>query len=319
MRGKSAVAVSGSSALYRPPATTTMIARQDEPRALRLLLAQRLIYNRAKRWSFLRWIGFSVIGLAAPVLTIIAPQLAVLVAGVAGIWIFLSRTWFAAREQTEAAKAAQVQELFDQFIFGMPEQVTRVPSASLEEISSIVGDDQSVQKGVERQKLRGWYPFDRRLPGLEAIAIAQRSNAGYAERLLTVNANIWLGTAVLWAAAALTVGIVVRLTLPTFLLGVAFPLLPALLVVWDHHQANRRAGQLRRAMADDIEKSVRGQTERNLAPEDLLLWQSRLYELRRSSPQIPNLVYRRRREQNERAMTAAAAELAAAALGRLSR
>jgi hypothetical protein len=69
-------------------------------------------------------------------------------------------------------------------------------------------------------------------------------------------------------------------------------------------------------MADDIERSVRGQAERELAPEDLLLWQDRLYELRRRSPQVPNLVYKRARDRNEQAMGAAAAELAAVALSR---
>ena len=52
--------------VYRPPTTVSMIDGQNEVRALRLLLAQRKLYSRAKRWSFLRWIGFSVIGVAAP-------------------------------------------------------------------------------------------------------------------------------------------------------------------------------------------------------------------------------------------------------------
>jgi hypothetical protein len=78
----------------------------------------------------------------------------------------------------------------------------------------------------------------------------------------------------------------------------------------------KRAGGVRRSMADDIERSVRGQAERELAPEDLLLWQDRLYELRRRSPQVPNLVYKRTRDRNEQAMGAAAAELAAVALRR---
>jgi type I restriction enzyme, R subunit len=65
-----------------------------------------------------------------------------------------------------------------------------------------------------------------------------------------------------------------------------------------------------------IERFIRGQAERALAPEDLLLWQDQLYELRRESPQIPNLVYKRTRERNEQAMNKAAAELADAALSR---
>jgi hypothetical protein len=293
-----------------------MIARQDEMRALRLLLAQRKLYSRAKRWSFLRWIGFSVIGVAAPIVTVIVPQASVAVGALAGIWIFLSRTWFSSVERGLAAKAADIQEQFDQMVFGMPDQITRVPSASMEEISVLVGDDQSVASQVQKESLKGWYPFDSRLDGAIAIAIAQRANAAYSERLLNANATVWLVTTLLWSGAAVIASLIVGLTLPAFLLGVALPLLPALLDVWDQYRSTKRAGEVRRSMADNIERFVRGQAERQLAPEDLLLWQDQLYELRRKSPQIPNLLYKGTRERNEQAMNKAAAELADAALTR---
>ena len=293
-----------------------MSNKQDELPALRLLLAQRKLYSRAKRWSFLRWIGFSTIGVAAPILTVITPNASVGVGALAGVWIFLSRTWCSSVEQGLAAKAADIQEQFDQMVFGMPEQVTRVPGASMEEISGLVGEDDSVLAQVAEERLKGWYPFDSRLDGAVAIAIAQRANAAYAERLLNANANLWLATTLLWYGAAVIVSLIVGLTLPAFLLGVALPLLPALLDVWEQYRSTKHAGDVRRSMADDIERFVRGQAERQLAPEDLLLWQDQLYELRRRSPQIPNLVYRRARNRNERAMNAAAAELADAALRR---
>ena len=48
-----------------------MLAKQDERDALRLLIAQRRLYRRAKRWLGLRWFGMLVIGLAAPVVAVI--------------------------------------------------------------------------------------------------------------------------------------------------------------------------------------------------------------------------------------------------------
>jgi predicted pore-forming effector associated with SMODS systems len=293
-----------------------MIARQNQLGALRLLLAQRKLYSRAKRWSFLRWIGFSVIGIAAPILTMITPKASVVVGALAGVWIFLSRTWFTSMEHVLAAKAADLQERFDQMVFDMPDQVTRTPTASMEEISELVGDDQSVLDQVQKERLERWYPFDSRLEGVVAIAIAQRANAAYSERLLNANANVWLATTLLWSGAAVISSLVVGLTLPAFLLGVALPLLPALLDVWEQYRTTKRAGDVRRSMADDIERFVRRQDERQVAPEDLLLWQDQLYELRRRSPQVPNLVYKRGRKRNEQAMNAAAAELTDAALRR---
>ena len=134
--------------------------------------------------------------------------------------------------------------------------------------------------------------------------------------MLNANANVWLVTTLAWSGAAVISSLVVGLTLPQFLLGVALPLLPALLDVWEQFLSTKRAGAVRRAMADDIEKAIRGRNDREIAPEDLLVWQDQTYELRRSSPQVPNLVYKRARDRNERAMKTAAAELADVALRR---
>ncbi|MEU8329860.1 S-4TM family putative pore-forming effector [Micromonospora sp. NPDC048839] len=299
--------------VYRPRATSSMLIAQDDLRALRLLVAQRRLYNRAKRWSFLRWVGFSIIGVAAPILTVIVPKASVMVGALAGVWIFLSRTWFSGAEQRLAAKAAGIQEQFDQLVFGMPE-VTRAPSATMEEVATLVGDDAAVVGQAEKEALKGWYPFDDRLDGMFSIAIAQRANAAYSERLLNANAQAWISATLLWVGVAVIAGLMVGLSLPSFLLGVALPLLPALLDVWEQYRSTKRAGAIRRSMAEDIERFVRGQAKRGMAPEDLLLWQDRLYELRRGSPQVPNLVYKRTRARNEQAMKAAAAELADAAL-----
>jgi uncharacterized membrane protein len=299
---------------YTPPSASQIKQAQNTPEALRLLLAQRRLYDRAKRWSYLRWVGFSLIGVIAPVMTVFAPKVAVGVGAIAGIWIFLSRTVFNSNEQSLAAKGAGVQEDFDLLVFDMPELGTRVPAATLEEVADLAGPDATVQQRAGAEKLKDWYPVDTRLNGLDAIAIAQRANAAYSERLLNSNANVWLAVTVVWAIASIAVSIGVDLSLETFLLGVALPLLPALLDVWEQWRHTRRAGATRRAMAYDIEKYIRGQGEHPMSPADLSVWQDQLYELRRRAPQVPNLVYRRARSRNERAMHAAAGDLTRAAI-----
>ena len=49
---------------YEPPASATIKERQNEPDALRLLIAQRRLYRKAKRWLGIRWIGMVIIGIA---------------------------------------------------------------------------------------------------------------------------------------------------------------------------------------------------------------------------------------------------------------
>ncbi|MFI2636989.1 S-4TM family putative pore-forming effector, partial [Streptomyces collinus] len=57
----------GSTDQYEPPITSTMARQQNEIDSLRLLVAQRSLYAKAKRWMGGRWIGMSVIAIAAPI------------------------------------------------------------------------------------------------------------------------------------------------------------------------------------------------------------------------------------------------------------
>jgi len=95
---------------YTPPSSAEMRKRQDEDEALRLLIAQRRLYRRAKRWLGLRWFGMVVIGLGAPVVSVTEPDLAVVAGAVAGLWIFLGRTALIFAQTATGAKAAAIQE-----------------------------------------------------------------------------------------------------------------------------------------------------------------------------------------------------------------
>jgi SMODS-associating 4TM effector domain len=303
---------------FTPPDTATIAETQDSLPALRLLLGQRRLYSRAKRWSFLRWLGFSILGVAAPLVAVFIPSFAVVVGAVAGGWIFLSRTLFSSLEASREAKAASIQEDFDLLVFGMPEIATRDPRATPEELADLVGPDDELPAAAASESLTGWYPLDPALDGQTSIAIAQRANAAYAERLQTLNANCWLAVVGIWVVAALALSFFKRVELVTFMLGVVLPILPAALDVLDQWRQARAAAADRRSMATDIEDAIRGTGGRELSKDDLLLWQERLYSLRRRSPQVPNLVYRGARRRNEQAMNAAAADLSAVAqrLGR---
>ncbi|MCV7250848.1 hypothetical protein H7J86_01590 [Mycobacterium hackensackense] len=289
--------------------TAEIASAQDSTQALRLLIAQRKLYSKAKFWTFLRWLGFSAIGAIAPPVAVFLPSAAVVVGAFAGVWIFLSRTVFQAFERNLAAKGAAAQEDFDRLIFAMPVLAVRDPRPSPEEIAEYAGPEPQVLATATKEKLIGWYPLDSELDGVTSIAIAQRANAAYSERLQRLNARCWVTVLVAWAAAAVILSLAIHVELSTFLLGVAAPLLPAFLDVTDQWRSAKQASGDRRSMADDIEQSIRGSGPNLLSNDDLLVWQERLYGLRRSSPLVPNLVYKRAREKNEQTMNAAAAEL----------
>lgn len=295
---------------FTPPESADIAKAQNEPHALRLLLAQRRLYVRAKRWAFTRMIGLGAIAVLAPILTAFAPGLSVVAASAAGLWIFLSRTLLISFETTAAGRAAVIQELFDLTVFDMPTLAARDPQVSPEEVARLVGTDQQVSAAVRRESLVDWYPIDTRLDGAEAIAISQRANAAYAERLLWWNASIWLGLSVGWAGIAIALGVAFGLSLAAFLLGVALPVLPPLLDTFDQWRNVRGAGEERRALAATIEAVLRDPARLHVDPLSLLVWQDQLFGLRRDAPQIPNLVYAATRKKNERVMSEVARELA---------
>lgn len=311
--GSKYVVASGASP-YVLPQTAEIAQRQDTLPALRLLLAQRRLYSAAKRWSNLRFVGLSLIAVAAPVLTALRPGIAVAVGAIAGGWIFLSRTVFLAFEQRYSSRGADVQEQFDLLVFAMPSIARRNPHLTPEEVSLIVGDDAQVSAAAAAERLRDWYPIDATLDAASAIAICQRANAAYSERLLNTNANIWLVVTGAWSALVLGVGLALGLSLANFVLGVALPLLPALLDVVDQWRLTRTAGAERRSMASGIEAAIRSQSSKApLGADELLVWQDQIYSFRRKTPQVPDLVYSKARIRNERAMEAAARELTQAA------
>lgn len=294
---------------YMPPPSELILAAQDEFGSLRLLLAQRRLYSQAKFWAFLRTVGLAVVAVLAPIVTAISPDLSIIAGAVAGLWIFLSRAVFQTIERRIAERAATIQEMFDVRVFGMPELAAREVTIMPEEIARLVGEDAAAGKAIDRESLRSWYPVDTLLDGGHAIAIAQRANAAYAERLLWWNASSWLVVTIGWALVSVALAIGLGFTLATFLLGVALPVLPALLDTFDQWRHVRGAGKERRALADQIAAELRDPEQKHVDPQQLLVWQEQLFGLRRDAPQIPNLLYRALRARNERVMSAVADEL----------
>lgn len=294
---------------YTPPATgATLLQRQDEPDALRLLIAQKRMYSRAKRWLGVRWFGMLVIGLAAPIATVIWPQSAVVVGSIAGAWLFIGRTLLMVMQKKGTERAATVQEQFDLYVYEMPPGTPRPKLPSLEDISSAAGPDAELAAVATREKMLGWYVVSKDDLGAVAVAIAQRSNAAYSFRLLRTTGVVWSVVAALWMITLTVICVVAGLSLVTFLLGVALPLLPAFLDVVEYVFGIVRSARDREALYREIEARI-GNQEESITGENLRVWQESLFELRRDTPIVPDFIYRLLRNKNEAAMSAAAGQL----------
>lgn len=297
---------------YTPPSSATMLAKQDDRDALRLLIAQRRFYRRAKRWLGLRWIGMLVIGLAAPVVAVIEPDFAVWVGAVAGLWLFVGRTTLVFLQSATTARAAATQEQFDFYVYGMPSSIDRSALPSLEEIAKIAGADDQLKVIAKEEKLIKWYPIKASDSGTVSVAISQRANASYADVLLRRTAVTWGAVTAVWAVALIVASVVADLPLLTFIVGVLLPLVPALFDIVQYVGGIWRAARVRGDLARSIEEKLRG-IGSAIEPGDLLVWQERIYGLRTATPEVPDLIYKLQRKANERAMHSAARQLGAKA------
>lgn len=293
---------------YAPPSSAAMLAKQDERDALRLLIAQRRLYRRTKRWLGFRWFGMLVIGLAAPLIAVTQPDLAVWVGAVAGLWLFLGRTALVFVQSATTARAAATQEQFDFYVYGMPSSIERSTLPSLEEIAKIAGADEHLEAVAKEEKLIEWYPIDTADTGIVSVAISQRANASYADSLLRTTAITWGVITAVWAVLLVFASVLADLSLLTFIAGVLLPLLPAFLDIVQYVVGIWRAARERGDLSRSIEEKLRGVGDA-IEPSELLVWQERLYGLRMSPPDVPDFIYKLQRKDNERAMHSAARQL----------
>lgn len=92
------------------------------------------------------------------------------------------------------------------------------------------------------------------------------------------------------------------------MLGVFLPILPAFLDIAQYVFGIRRAARDRKDLAGSIQERLEG-TGETIDGQDLVVWQERLYALRRSTLEVPDFVYKIRREANELAMHSVARQL----------
>lgn len=298
---------------YAPPASSTIKTRQNDVDALRLLIAQRRLYRRAKRWLGLRWLGMVLIGIGAPVASVLWPSLAVAAGAVAGAWIFVGRTVLAVAQSRVTTQAASVQEQFDFYVFKMPDTTARSTLPSRERIAAVAGPDDQIRKTAESERLVDWYEVNSANSGAVTVAISQRANASYTDGLLRTTAIVWSVATAAWCVVLIVVSLLADLTLETFLLGVLLPVLPAFLDVVQYVVGVWRSASDRADLARAIEGKLGGDPPPD--PQELLVWQERFFDLRRAAPAVPDVIYKLKRKTNERAMRSAVDQLSRRARG----
>lgn len=296
----------GTPTRYEPPTADKIATAQDADANLKLLLAQRLFYSRAKVWTTVRGLGVGIVAIAAPLLAAFWEPATVPAASVAAVWYVLNRVLFQNLERRDATRGATVQEQFDSTVFGMPTIAVREPRVLPEDIARITKSRAKRRRMYRVERLRGWYPIQTEVSGRIAIAIAQRGNAAYSRRLMQWHATLWLALLATWAVAAVVIALCFGFSLETFLLAVAIPVGPPLVDAWDDFMRVRAASREQEALANEIQDAINADVARPIRPEQLLAWQSQLFALRRDAPLVPDWLYWLLRKGNETEMSESA-------------
>lgn len=276
--------------------------RQNSTEALKLLYIQRKLYNKSKLWGRLRITGVLIIGIISPVITFFAPSAALYIAAIAALWLSLSRTWFANREKAYSRKAALIQNEFDALVFQIENPTDATDSLTLEERADMSPPDSKFEKELADEHLSEWYPFNKDASVPLNIAVAQRANAAYTDRLLRANSSLVLVLTLAWVVLLLIIG-VYNLSAFELVLGVIAPVLPGLLDNFENWLNVVNASKQRRSLAKEIEEVINSGEE--IEPH-IEHWQQRTFELRLTTPYLPNILYKALRSKNEKAMTIAA-------------
>jgi len=289
-----------------PHDSSEILQRQNLPPNLRLLIAQRRLYARAKIFSNCRLIGEGILALVGPVIGAASPSTAGALAAITGAWIFLSRTALARAASIRTEAAASIQEQFDVDVLGIPPSPIWSPTPP-ETIADAAGPDW--EQAVDGENVRDWYRIPAGVPSPAAVLICQRSNVAYTARLQLRFAAWWPYMFVGWACLMLVTAALRDATFLEIVLGVVMPTLPSVLDSLELRRDFAASAQRNSLVADEIEKEIRSRPTRVHA-STLRNLQDHILQLRSSAPLVPERFYGNRREANERAMSEAAADLA---------
>jgi len=255
--------------------------------------------------------GTLILALLAPVILFWKPGWGDVVGALAGAWVLVGRTVLSWIEDRSVQKAVTIQEQFDVEVFGLEwNDGLAGPKVAPEDIHT------AAQKigGKKIERLRDWYPEADAAPWPLNVILCQRSSAVWGRRGHYWYALFVLGLGIAWFVAGLVMTAAAHVTLTGYLVKVFLPSQPAFLDTIDLFRGHLRQSRAKEALEQKTTDLWNNGVANpgSVSEQDCREVQDQTYVLRRRGIQIPQLIYRLRRKQDEAAMRAAAAHLAKA-------
>jgi len=293
--------------------------RQNEPKHLDYLSAQRNLYRKAKRTTAIQILlsGPLIVCISIAVLILNNKDISQLV-GFQQVDI----SWVSAFTGVVVAlvdvliitdivnslkeKAATIQELFDTSVFGLP--WNNVAAGSMPDYEEVNKYSRTIRESPEEfSKLKNWYSIKLdNLPIEVSIIICQRSNLCWDSELRNYFSKL-MGAIALFVIFFLTaIGLYEGMTLKKFFLIVLAPSLPIVIFAIRNWIDNKRAISQLKSLKNIVNKSwdnlLTMRESKSKLMERARAVQDQIYINRKSNPLIFDWIYEKHRPRQHESM-----------------
>lgn len=293
-----------------------IVEKQNAEKQLRRLAAQRQLYSKAKDIFGGQLVLGGPIAFMCAITALAVPRVEGYVAACGIVITLLDLLWLEPWQRRLKEHAARIQEIFDCDVLQLSWNDIKVGKKPDAELVKEQADRyfKHVQKPLP---LSNWYPtVVGALPIEMARIVCQRSNCWWDSNQRKHYATLVVATLAAICLSILVVGLIGGLTLEKFFLVIVAPLLPAVVIgirqYSDQMEAAERLDKLKEHAEELWAAAIQPHTEPDLATKSRFL-QDEIFENRRKSPFVFDLIFRRLRNSYEDQMNYSAEALAAEA------
>ena len=267
------------------------IDQQNLDKNIRLLSSQRYYYTQAKKNRILKLFCAIVLVVFSPIILLIFPSTKdpLCFIGAFGIIITFAIDFF---ENSNIKRAANIQEQFDTEIFGL--DWNEILLGKKEPIEIIITGENKF-KG-DKANLHDWYGDLQGIDYPYNVLVCQRSNLVWDWRLRKKFAIMMLVLLTLILLLGIIIGLITKLPLKTYLMGILIPSIPALFFglkeVIEHFRISNEKTSLMNLTNSFLEKSY-------IPNSDLRQIQDKIYALRTKGALVPDWFYKKYRTDYE--------------------
>ncbi|RED32292.1 S-4TM family putative pore-forming effector [Paenibacillus sp. VMFN-D1] len=275
-----------------------MLDKQNESQYIKLLVAMRYYYNKAKLIHRVRVYGVFAAAIISGFLGKIFPSvtwLLVLSAVLSAGWLIIHRLVLMDLEKSYTKRAATIQEEFDTKLFGLSWHKSLVGSPIKPEQIA----EANIRFKGERDKLKDWYVGLSSSEKWLNVLIAQRMNLAWDSNLRKRYAYLVLTLTIL--CGVVTILLSLQTPLLTYILSFLFPTLPILLHGFETFRDHLRRSKSCEQLGSEV-LTTYNQNKEHISPDinqRCREYQDAIFHKRCDITLIPNRLYWLSRNQDD--------------------